>query len=230
MISLPSIDTMKAVVPFKVVNAKSRLSTLLTLEERTKLALLMLDDITGVLKEAGLGVVLLTTTPFSYDAEIVISEKDLNSALNDFLKAETEPVMIIMADVPLISLKNVHDILNSTADLVISPGRGGGTNVQYIKDPQQYHVDYYGASFLDHVRIAEENGLSVEVFDSFNASTDIDETYDLVELYIHGKGEGAKYLRTFTALDVSKGRVRVVREDAHKITPPHMPGKYIAIE
>ncbi len=138
--------------------------------------------------------------------------------------------MIIMADVPLITLKNVHDIIDSRADIVISPGRGGGTNIQFVKDPQRYHVDYYGASFLDHVRIAEDNGLTVDVFDSFNASTDIDEAYDLVELYIHGKGEAAKYLRSFTALDVSKGRVRVVREDAQNITPSHAPKKFIATE
>ncbi|HTX43910.1 MAG TPA: 2-phospho-L-lactate guanylyltransferase, partial [Methanocella sp.] len=34
---------MKAVVPFKTVNAKSRLSAALTPDERTKLARLMLD-------------------------------------------------------------------------------------------------------------------------------------------------------------------------------------------
>jgi 2-phospho-L-lactate guanylyltransferase len=220
---------MKAVVPYKTVNAKSRLSTLLTEEERARLARLMLDDITGILKRAGLDVVLLTTTPFQYDAEIVVSERDLNSALNEFLKAETGPVMIIMADVPLITLKNVRDMMESAADLVISPGRGGGTNVQLIKDPQKYHVDYYGASFLDHVRIAEDNGLTVEVFDSFNASSDIDEVADLVELYIHGKGKAADYLRSFTALDVSKGRVRVVR-DLQKVTPGRPPGKSVATE
>ncbi len=220
---------MKAVVPYKTMNAKSRLSTLFTTEERARLARLMLDDITGVLKEADLKVVLLTTTPFQYDAEIVVSEKDLNDALNDFLSSETEPVIIIMADVPLITLKNVRAILNSPSDVVISPGRGGGTNIQLIKDPQKYHVDYYGASFLDHMRIAEDNGLTVEVFDSFNASSDIDEASDLVELYIHGKGKAADYLRSFTALDVSKGRVRVVR-DLQKVTPGRAPRKSVATE
>jgi 2-phospho-L-lactate guanylyltransferase len=220
---------MKAVVPFKTVNAKSRLSALLTVDERARLARLMLDDITGVLRQAGLNVVLLTTTPFRYDAEIVVSEKDLNAALNDFLRSETGPVLIVMADVPLITPGNVRDMMDSPADVVISPGRGGGTNIQYIKDPQKYHVDYYGASFLDHVRIAEYNGLTVEVFDSFNASSDIDEAPDLVELYIHGKGKAADYLRSFTALDVSKGRVRVVR-DLQKVTPGRPPGKSVATE
>ncbi len=220
---------MKAVVPFKTLNAKSRLSALLTAEERARLARLMLDDITGVLRQAGLEVVLLTTTAYEYDAVVVVSEKDLNAALNDFLKTEAGPVMIIMADVPLITLENIREILRGRADLVIAPGRGGGTNVQLIRDPQKYHVDYYGASFLDHVRIAGDNGLSVEVFDSFNASSDIDEVSDLVELYIHGKGRAADYLRTLTALDVSKGRVTVVR-DLQKITPGRAPRKPVATE
>ncbi len=221
---------MKAVVPFKTINAKSRLSALLTEEERIRLAGLMLDDIAGTLRRAGLEVVILATTPFRYDAEVVVSEKDLNSALNDFLRAETEPVMIIMADIPLISAENVRDIVGSQADVVIVPGRGGGTNVQFIKDPRKYRVDYYGASFLDHLRIAEDYGLTTEVFDSFNASSDIDEVSDLVELYIHGKGKAADYLRSFAALDVSKGRVKVMRGDAQKVAAPHLPKKYVATE
>lgn len=220
---------MKAVVPFKTVNAKSRLSAILTAEERARLARLMLDDITGVLREAGMKVVLLTTSPFRYDAEVVVSEKDLNPALNDFLSSETGPVMIIMADIPLITVKNVRDMLASPADVVISPGRGGGTNVQYIKEPRKYHVDYYGASFLDHMRIARDSGLTVEVFDSFNASSDVDEAQDLVELYVHGKGKAAEYLRSFMALDVSKGRVRIIR-DVQKVAEGRRPGSSVATQ
>jgi 2-phospho-L-lactate guanylyltransferase len=220
---------MKAVVPFKTVNAKSRLSAVLTADERAKLARLMLDDITGVLREAGLKVVLLTTAPFKYDAEVVVSEKDLNAALNDFLGSSTEPVMIIMADIPLITVKNVRDMLASPADVVISPGRGGGTNVQFIKDPQKYHVDYYGASFLDHMRIAGDSGLTTEVFDSFNASSDIDEAQDLVELYIHGRGKAADYLRSFMALDVSKGRVKVAR-GVQQVPEGRLPGRPVATQ
>lgn len=207
---------MKAIVPFKAVNAKSRLSSVLTEEERGRLARLMLKDITSTLKAAGVEVALLATTPLEWGGEVIVSEKDLNAALNDVLSMAKEPIMIIMADVPLISEKNVRDMLASKTDLVISPGRGGGTNVQYVKDPSRYHVDYYGASFLDHLRIAKENGLTVEVFDSFNMSSDIDEPGDLIELYIHGRGEAAEYLRSITTLDTTRGRVKVVggaRED-----------------
>jgi 2-phospho-L-lactate guanylyltransferase len=221
---------MKAIVPYKVANAKSRLSPLLTPEERAELARLMLQDITGALSATGLRVTLLATGPFEWeDASVIVSEKELNEALNDYLATHEEPVMIIMADVPLITEKNIRDMLDTDADLVISPGRGGGTNAQLIRRPDRYHVDYYGASYLDHVRIAEENGLSVATFDSFNMSTDIDETYDLVELYIHGKGESAKYLRSFTVLDASKGRVRVVRDTEKNITAVPWQKNYRAI-
>jgi 2-phospho-L-lactate/phosphoenolpyruvate guanylyltransferase len=221
---------MKAIVPYKVANAKSRLSMLLTPEERAELARLMLQDITGALAATGLRVTLLATGPFEWeDADVIVSEKELNEALNEYLAAHDEPIMIIMADVPLTTEKNVRDMLATKADLVISPGRGGGTNAQLIRRPDKYHVDYYGASYLDHVRIAEEHGLSIATFDSFNMSTDIDETYDLVELYIHGKGESANYLRSFTVLDASKGRVRVVRDTEKNITVVPWQKNYRAI-
>lgn len=211
---------MKAIVPFKVANAKSRLSSLLSEEERTCLSRLMLKDITKTLSAAGVEVTLLTTAPFEWDdARVVVSEKELNAALNEYLSTQSDPVMIVMSDVPLITVKNVRDMCDSKADLVITPGRGGGTNVQLIRHPDRYHVDYYGASFLDHVRIARENGLTIEVFDSFNVSSDIDEIGDLVELYIHSQGAAAEYLRTITVLDTSKGRVRVARDESGSAPP-----------
>ena len=226
---------MKAIVPYKVANAKSRLAPLLTPEERAELARLMLQDITRTLAAAGVEVALLATAPFVWedtvvdDVDIIVSEKALNEALNDCLATQEEPVLIIMADVPLITEKNVRDMLGVAADVVICPGRGGGTNAQLVRCPDRYHVDYYGASYLDHVRIAEEAGLRVAMFDSFNMSTDIDETYDLVELYIHGKGEAARFLRSFTVLDASKGRVRVVRDTEPNITAIPWQKNYRAI-
>lgn len=218
---------MKAIVPFKVVNVKSRLSTLLTPEERSELARLMLRDITATLSAAGVEIELLTTQAFEWDgATSLVSEKELNPALNDYLSTCDGPVMIVMADVPLITEKNVRELMESPADLVICPGRGGGTNLQLIRRPDKYHVDYYGASFMDHMRIAEDNGMSAEVYDSFNVSSDIDEVGDLVELYIHGKGESARYLRSITVLDVSKGRVRVVKEES-QIHAVRIPGKMV---
>ena len=63
------------------------------------------------------------------------------------------------------------DIVSTNADIVIASGRMGGTNAIFIRDPASFHVDYYGASFLKHLKIA--SGLHTEVFDSFDISTDM---------------------------------------------------------
>ncbi len=211
---------MRAVIPFKKSNAKSRLSSLLTDHEREDFAMAMLSDVAGTLASSGcFNVVdILTNSLIDQDgANIVLTEMGLNEALNEYLKKMSshslnEPVLIIMADIPLVSIKNIRDITASQADVVIVPGRMGGTNSIFIRDPSRFHVDYYGASFLKHSDIAQKNGLVVEVFDTFNVSTDIDETADLVEVLLHGKGRAAGYLKKLGfELEESRGRVGVKR-------------------
>jgi 2-phospho-L-lactate guanylyltransferase len=211
---------MRAVIPFKKSNAKSRLSSLLTDHEREDFAIAMLSDVAETLVSSGcFNVVdILTTSLIDQDgANIVLIEMGLNEALNEYLKKMSshslnEPVLIIMADIPLVSMKNIRDITASNADVVIVPGRMGGTNAIFIRDPSRFHVDYYGASFLKHRDIAWNNDLVLEVFDSFNVSTDIDETADLVEVLLHGKGSAAGYLKKLGfVLEESRGRVGVKR-------------------
>jgi len=193
---------MRAVIPFKRNNAKSRLSPLLSGKEREELAMAMLNDVTEALLGSGCFEVIdvLSTSIIEIrGVNIVLTDKGLNEALNEYLQKMTshsinEPVLIIMADIPLVSTGNIRDITSSSADIVIAPGRMGGTNALFIRDPSSFRVDYYGASFLKHNDIASRNGLKIEVFDSFNLSTDIDEVADLAEVLLHGKGHASRYL------------------------------------
>ena len=125
-----------------------------------------------------------------------------------------EPVLIIMADIPLVSTNNIKEIAASPADVVIVPGRMGGTNALFIRHPSSFHVDYYGASFSKHKEIAARSGIEIEVFDSFNMSTDIDEVADLTEILLHGTGHAARYLKKFgftIAEEENGGRVGLKR-------------------
>lgn len=211
---------MRAVIPFKKSNAKSRLSGLLCEKERNELAMAMLNDVAGALISSGCFDVvdILSTSIIEVDrANIILTEKGLNEALNEYLQKMSshkinEPVLIIMADIPLVSINNIQNIIKSSADIVISPGRMGGTNALFIRDPSSFHVDYYGASFLKHREIASGKGLKLEVFDSFNLSTDIDEVEDLVEVMLHGTELAAGYLKKLGFYMVeSSGRVRMKR-------------------
>jgi 2-phospho-L-lactate guanylyltransferase len=212
---------MRAVIPFKREKAKTRLSEILSENLRQDLALEMLLDVISALEASGKfneieilnsSISSIMNTDFPENVNVLISEKGLNEALNEYLDKlashDMGEVLIIMADMPLVTKKQIQELTGLTADLVIAPGSGGGTNALLIRKPDKFHVDYYGTSFLDHLKIAEEAGLSVDIYDSFMMSTDIDEPKDLVELLIHGKGRAAQYLRSIgISLDTKTARL-----------------------
>ena len=203
-----------ALIPYKPKNPKTRLASLLSQEEREQFAAAMLEDVKAAVKDALCSPVLVCSELFdSEDVQVTITDTDLSGSLNAILPQSTGPSLIIMADLPLADTASVRRLLATDKDLAIVPGRGGGTNAIFMKEPQKFHVDYYGASFLKHLKIAEEAGLSVDVIDSFRLHTDIDEPWDLVELLIHGTGKSRAFLEGlgFT-LSIDKGRVGVKRE------------------
>jgi 2-phospho-L-lactate guanylyltransferase len=205
--------SIEAVIPFKPVNPKSRLSSVLTKDEREKFAEAMLTDVVMALEGAGCSPFILSTVPLKCaHAEVTVSAEELNPALNNLLRKTSGPLLIIMADLPLITADVVRRIIATPQDMGLGPGRGGGTNAIFMKDRSKFHVDYYGASFQKHRRIADEAGLSCEVIDSYRLHTDVDEEEDLVELLIHGEGKAKEFLETCGfILSIEKGRVGVRR-------------------
>ena len=210
-----------ALIPFKPTNPKTRLSCILNQEEREAFARAMLEDVIASVLKSGCSATLLCTHPFKHeDTLIAVRKEPLNEAINWALRQFHCPALIIMADLPLVTAGDIQRLIRTEKDMAIVPGRGGGTNVIFLKKPQCFHADFYGASFIDHMAVAEECGFSVEVIDSFRMSTDIDEKEDLVEILIHGKGRKSKeFLENsgFTLAIDEKGRVGVQR-DAHKET------------
>ncbi|NYT00493.1 MAG: 2-phospho-L-lactate guanylyltransferase [Methanocellales archaeon] len=200
---------MKIIVPYKKKGGKSRLSPLLSLSEREELAEYMLEDVVATLSKAGLEDVY------------IVSDEGLNAVLNKIISNSTDPMLIIMPDLPLISIENVLDVTSSNEDVVISPGRGGGTNILFLRDPSTFRVDYHGASFLNHLQIAKDMGLLTRVYESFYASCDIDEVDDLAELIIHGRGKSSQYLNSIgISLQITSGRVHVKREGSKDLIRP----------
>ncbi|WP_292373099.1 2-phospho-L-lactate guanylyltransferase [Methanosarcina sp. UBA411] len=205
---------MKAVIPYKKSSAKSRLSPVLTRKEREEFVELMLNQVIDTLKEAGIEKIdILSPSMYGLEnmkkANVLLDKDDLNEALNRYLEQAEEPVMIVMADLPLLSSEHVKEIISTKKDICIVPGKGGGTNALFIKNPSSYRVRYYGSSFLNHCSIAVEFEQNFEIYDSFFAGTDIDEPEDLVELLIHGRGAAKEYINEKFRLEISRGRVRL---------------------
>jgi len=172
--------------------------------ERDELARLMLKEVLVTLLRSDVSVVEVASTSMSFEPPVenvgwIYAPSPLDELVNGYLEKVAEhipeeQVMVVMADLPLISMRNIQQIVSSSADVVIAPGRGGGTNILKVAKPDVFEVRYYELSFLTHLKRAEQRGLSVEIYDSFYTSVDIDEPTDLVELLIHGSGAVKSYL------------------------------------
>jgi 2-phospho-L-lactate guanylyltransferase len=221
---------MEVLVPFSTDRPKSRLSGVLDPDERAAFARAMLRDVLDAVESAGGDPRMLATAPVGADLDcpVDVDERPLTPAVNAALDArlgetsdESDPVAVVMADLALATPAALRELFaagrDREADVAIAPGRGGGTNAFVAGDPA-FRVDYHGASYLDHRRIAADAGLSVAVVDSHRLATDVDEPADLAELLIHAEADGdggraARWLRDAGfALDATDGRVGVTRD------------------
>ena len=205
--------TVTALIPFKPVNPKSRLSGVMSREEREAFARAMLDDVVAAVRAAGCSPLILSTSPFRYPgAETRVDGSGLNESLNAILPTLPGATLIIMSDLPLVIPEIITRMLTTSANISVVPGRGGGTNAINLKNPARFRADYYAGSFLKHLKVAEEFGVTVEVIDSFRLHTDVDEEGDLAEILIHSRGKSRDYLISLGfALDAECGRVKAER-------------------
>ena len=223
------MNSVKAIIPFKKKGAKTRLRTFLTEAEREELAMMMLKDVLVTLSESKIEEVEIITTCSKEELlnelklelrnlklTVRVDEKGLNEVLNEVIQNEKDPRLILMADIPLVTPESINELIGYEADVVIAPGRNGGTNALFMRKPCEFVVSYYGVSCLEHIETAKRRNLSYTVHDSFFISADIDEDDDLMELLIHGRYFSAEYLRmigVFIQVDKkSKLRARVDRQ------------------
>lgn len=202
---------MQLFVPYAAERPKTRLSAVLDDEERRELSRAMLSDVLAALDAAApVAPTVLATAPLECDHEVIVDERPLTEAVN--ARLDTAPTAVVMADLPLATPDALAPLFDSSADLAIAAGLGGGTNAFVARDPA-FSVDYHGASYLDHLAIAAEEGLSVEEVDSRRLAVDVDEPADLAELLLHGDGAAHDWLvDAGFELATGGGRVEVVRE------------------
>lgn len=187
---------MRVVVPFSASEPKTRLAPVLTADERRQFALAMLDDVLDALVAAGVDPEVLATAPVDLDrnVSVTVDDRPLDPAVNDVLANTDGPVAVVMADLALATPAAIDRLRDADGDVVLAPGRGGGTNAFVARHPA-FRVDYHGASIRDHRAIAAEIGAEVAEVDSYRLGTDVDEPADLTEVLLHGEGRSAEWLR-----------------------------------
>lgn len=190
------------VVPFRLNGAKSRLSPALDKDERREMALAMLRDVLACVREFG-NLTILTRPGWdmgedrwlkqaAQDIKVISSDLELNDALNMVIEREAlqgwkRDLLIVMADLALLGREDIEGILSCPGDVVLCPGRGGGTNMILIRSPR-FRTCYQGLSYPRHKEFAGKMGLDLSIFESFRAGCDIDRPEDLAEILLHGKG------------------------------------------
>ncbi|WP_232686409.1 2-phospho-L-lactate guanylyltransferase [Halobacterium zhouii] len=210
---------MRVVVPFDPGSPNTRLSAVLSSDERREFADAMLADVLSAVRAAGGDPEILSTAAFDVtdldangdSAPVTVDDRDLSAAVNDAL-AEGLPAAVVMADLALATPDALTELFDTAGDVVVAPGRGGGTNALVVRT-DGFAVDYHGVSYADHVAAAEAAGASVATVDSFRLAVDVDDPPDLLEVLVHGTGSAAEWLRNAGfAVVVEDGEPTVTRE------------------
>ncbi|PSQ00677.1 2-phospho-L-lactate guanylyltransferase [Halobacteriales archaeon QS_5_70_17] len=208
---------MRAVVPYCVEEPKTRLSPLLDADERASFARTMLADVLAAVEGAGGRPEVLATAPVDVgvDRPVVVDDRPLSAAVNAALEERSvgeAPVAVVMADLALATPDALAGLFGAEGDVVLAPGRGGGTNALVCRHPE-FRVDYHGVSYRDHREVCAAVGADAAVVDSYRLGTDVDDPADLAEVLLHADGRAADWLRERGfAVAADGGRVRVRRE------------------
>jgi 2-phospho-L-lactate guanylyltransferase len=185
---------MQTVVPFDAHEPKTRLTPVLDTGERSRFAAAMLRDVVETLRAAGHTPEVLATAPIDVQAPVTVDEQPLTPTVNTVLAAHDEPVLVVMADLPLVTSDAIEQLTGADAELALAPGLGGGTNAFCSRHPA-FRVDYHDGSYRKHRERAAACGASTTTVDSFRLALDADEPDDLVEVLLHGEGHAETWLR-----------------------------------
>ena len=175
---------------------KSRLSGVLTPDERIELCRRLLDHTIALAQ----GIANCDRVAVVSDDEEVHARaaqagasavadpgRGLNVALsigNDFLagSGQQAALLILPIDLPLATPAALAPLISAAADVALAPDRhGAGTNIMRLKPPARPGFPFaYGADSLSrHVEGAKQHGFSVEIFQDPRLSFDVDEPADL---------------------------------------------------
>jgi 2-phospho-L-lactate/phosphoenolpyruvate guanylyltransferase len=193
-----------AVIPMKNLNfAKSRLSTILTWQQRKNLIFFLLDITTKALKESRLITEIIvvssdkTIEEFSFENSLKFIKEDSDSGVNNAviladrycINNNIDANIVIPHDLPFISAKEIDQICNNSEKypkcIIICPSkRFDGTNILFRKPPNVIKTFYDDNSYMNHLKEAQKHNLPIESLELDNLMFDIDTREDLIELFI----------------------------------------------
>jgi len=211
-----------AIVPVKVLaKSKTRLSRVLQPKERTALTLAMLFDVLAALRGSRM---IGSITIVSADRNVLrfgqrlganslreTPRRGLNNAIGQVIrkcKLENSTVLVIHADLPLLTGKEVNTLLREArgCPIAIVPSEDEtGTNAMVLNPARVIRPAFGKGSYKRHISIFQREKLQFKVQRIQGFAFDIDEPKDLLELMRHkGRNNTARFLRAMRERDLQK--------------------------
>jgi len=202
--------TVLAIVPVKRLdNAKSRLSSLLTDDERKQFCLKMLEDVLRTVKSTRR---IHQTVVVSRDPAVlriaeafgVVYLKEGKTGLNEAVseaigwcvERRATSIIVLPADIPLVTPTDLSRMLSlgEKASMVICSSRSGkGTNALLLTPPNASPTFYGSNSFQKHIQEALKRKISLRNFSSPRIALDVDTVEDLKEFVSTNAKETSAY-------------------------------------
>ena len=182
-----------AIVPVKrLLHSKARLAPSMNPGERRDLTLKMLrhvlSELTGWIGQA---IVVGSDEEVRKVAESsgALFELDQASSLNSAVTQAIsrcmaegfDSVLVIAADLPLLSCHELKNMLNNTADesIVICPSKDCGTNALLLRPPRSIPVRFGSRSLTGHLNETMRSGRRFKLYWSLGLTFDLDTAADL---------------------------------------------------
>jgi len=191
-----------AVIPMKSLHsAKSRLSNILTAQQRKNLAMYLLDATITELKQSNfiseIIIVSIDKAVVNYSCLnnlkfIKDSDEGVNKAViladNYCIDNGIDANIVIPHDLPFISAKEIDEICTMSNKyhkcIIICPSkRFDGTNILFRKPPDVIKTHYDDNSYMNHLKEAYKFKIPIESLDIVKLRFDLDTKEDLLELF-----------------------------------------------
>ena len=186
------------IVPVKgLANSKERLSPVLNPEERKALTAAMLENVLNALDSSDVREVFVVSSDSNVRqiadkhkfSHISTKRPELNPALAEAIEwcmqKNASSVLILPADVPLVSPKDINRLIelgSQEKTVVLSPSLNGGTNAILLNPPNLIPVIFGTNSFFKHVKEAINKRVTVKFHSSRELILDVDSADDLNKL------------------------------------------------
>jgi 2-phospho-L-lactate/phosphoenolpyruvate guanylyltransferase len=186
-------------VPIKIMtDAKQRLSSILTPEERLALTQAMCEDVLQAISNwpSHPPVAVVTRDPFArdlaahFDFDVIADDNSgetnaIADATTICRKRGAKFALVVPADIPLIDSTELQQIIDAAppqGSVLVTDAAKRGTNAAYRSPCDLFLLRFGNDSFLPHLAAAKVTGLPCTTLDLPSIARDVDRPEDLFEI------------------------------------------------